>query len=101
MSYARTFNRQFSLLAADERINVWHFSIYMALFHKWALNDFKNPFSISRREILSQTHIGSFMTYHKCISQLVSYGYIVYKPSYNPLTGSFVELVIKPYKTPQ
>lgn len=81
-------------MASDQRINVWHFSVYMSLFHKWMLNDLINPVSISRREIMQQTHIGSIVTYHKCIRQLQEYGYIIYKPSYNPFIGSYVSLLV-------
>jgi hypothetical protein len=89
-----TFNEVFNIMAADQRINVWHFSIYMSLFHKWLLNGGVNPISISRRQIMEQTHIGSIVTYHKCIRQLKDYGYIIYEPSYNPFIGSYVSLLV-------
>jgi hypothetical protein len=88
------FNKVFRVLAADQRINVWHFSIYMSLFHQWLLNGLVNPISISRRQIMEQTHIGSIVTYHKCIRQLKDYGYIIYEPSYNPAIGSYVSLLM-------
>ncbi|WP_255486947.1 hypothetical protein [Mucilaginibacter sp. SP1R1] len=80
-------------MAADQRISVWHFSIYMCLFHIWLLNGRVNPVSISRRQIMKQAHIGSIVTYHKCIRQLKDYGYIIYEPSYNPFIGSYVSLL--------
>jgi hypothetical protein len=88
------FNEVFRILAADQRINVWHFSIYMSLLHEWLLNEGVNPVSISRKRIMEQTHIGSIVTYHKCIRQLKDYGYIIYVPSYNPFIGSYVSLLV-------
>ena len=88
------FHQLFRVMAADHRINVWHFSIYMSLFHKWSVNGYKNPVAISRREIMGQTHIGSIVTYHKCIRQLCEYGYINYNPSYNPFIGSYISLLV-------
>ncbi|MFD2871945.1 hypothetical protein ACFS5N_05665 [Mucilaginibacter ximonensis] len=88
------FHELFRLLAADKRITVWHFAIYMSLFRKWALNGLQNPVSVSRSEIMSQTHIGSIVTYHKCIRQLRDFGYLIYEPSYNPFIGSYVSLLV-------
>ena len=36
--------------------------------------------------------IGSANTYTKCLKQLDHWGYIEYKPSYNPMRGSLVNL---------
>lgn len=88
------FNEVFRVLAADQRINVWHFSIYTSLIHQWMLNGLVNPISISRRQIMEQTHIRSIVTYHKCIRQLKDFGYITYEPSYNPFIGSYVTLLV-------
>ncbi|MDP9077736.1 MAG: hypothetical protein M3O71_09965 [Bacteroidota bacterium] len=90
------FNEVFRAMAADQRITVWHFSIYMSLLNKWLLNGLVNPVSISRRQIMEQTHIGSIVTYHKCIRQLRDFGYITYQPSYNPFIGSYISLLVPP-----
>ncbi len=94
MNNQHVFFTVFRVLAADQRISVWHFSIYMSFFHKWLANGFVNPIAISRKEIMGQTHIGSIVTYHKCIRQLREFGYIIYKPSYNPFVGSYVSLLV-------
>ncbi len=88
------FSNLFGVLAGDQRINVWHFSIYMSLFHRWLANGRINPVSISRSEIMRQTHIRSIVTYHKCVRQLRDFGYIVYEPSYNPFIGSYIRLLV-------
>lgn len=41
-------------------------------------------FPISRKNIMQPSKIGAIVTYHKCISELQEYGYIIYKPTYNP-----------------
>ena len=94
MNSQLVFNEMFRIMAADQRISVWHFSIYMSLFHKWLLNGLVNPLSISRRQIMEQTHIRSIVTYHKCIRQLQDFGYIRYEPSYNPFIGSYISLLL-------
>ena len=77
-------------LCWDERINVWHISIYTAILQLWYGRDFTNPVSITRRKVMELAHIGSIATYHKCIKELEQYGYIKYEPSYHPLLGSQV-----------
>src|SRR5690606_22282479 len=67
-----------------------HISLYIALFQFWNFNRFKNPISISRDEIMRISKIASKATYHKCLKNLHSLGYIDYQPSYNPFKGSQV-----------
>ena len=38
--------------------------------------------------------IGGYATYHKCIKDFHTYGYIEYIPSYHPALGSLVYLNI-------
>lgn len=67
----------------DKRLTVWHFSIYMTLVLLWHKNQLANPFPISRKSVMELSHVHSFATYHKCIKQLVMFGYIKYNPSYS------------------
>jgi hypothetical protein len=64
----------------------------MSLFQFWNCNRFKNPISISRDEVMRISKISSKATYHKCLKNLHSLGYINYEPSYNPFKGSHVYL---------
>lgn len=48
--------------------------------------------SVSRRQLMGLSHIDSIVTYHKCMKQLVSYGYAEYVPLYNPFIGSGILL---------
>ncbi|MFN8258051.1 MAG: hypothetical protein U0W24_20345 [Bacteroidales bacterium] len=64
----------------------------MALFQLWNLNHFENPVSIWRNHVLQLSKIGSFNTYHKCLHDLHSFGYIKYEPSHNQFKGSLVHL---------
>jgi hypothetical protein len=77
----------------DNRVNVLHISIYAALIHLWYKGDMKNPVSISRRRVMELAKINAYATYHKCINELQSLGYIQYFPSYHPAIGSLVKLI--------
>jgi hypothetical protein len=78
----------------DERITVWHISIYAALAYCWEVDGCRSPISISRREIMQLSHIWSLPTYHKYMRELVQLEFIKYLPSYNPYLGSLVWLNI-------
>lgn len=79
-----------SALSKDERISVWHIDLYMAIVLLWNKNDFLNPIPVSRRKLMKLSHLGSIVTYHKCIKELKDFGYIEYLPSYHPGNGSLI-----------
>jgi hypothetical protein len=80
-------------LVSDQRITVWHISLYVALMHKLKESSFKNPVSITRAEVMKLAHIGGVATYHKYIKELHDFGYIKYSPSYDPSRGSTVYFI--------
>jgi hypothetical protein len=85
-----SFNSVFTQLSTDDRVTVWHVSIYMAIFFRWRKNAYKNPIPITRREIMRLAHIRSVATYHKCMKQLQEFGYLEYFPSFHPAVGSHI-----------
>ena len=89
------FSTAFSQLSNDDRVTVWHMSVYMAIFFMSRSNGYNNPVLVTRREIMSLAHIGSIATYHKCIKQLTEFGYLKYLPSYDPSLGSQIYLNAK------
>lgn len=92
MNYIKHLTGFFEKVAIDKTLNPTHVSLYIALFQFWNCNRFKNPISISRDEIMRISKISSKATYHKCLKNLHSLGYINYQPSYNPFKGSHVIL---------
>jgi hypothetical protein len=92
MNYIKHLTGFFEKVAVDKTLNPTHVSLYVALFQFWNCNRFKNPISISRDEVMRISKISSKATYHKCLKNLHSLGYINYEPSYNPFKGSHVYL---------
>jgi len=92
MNYIKHLTGFFEKVAIDKTLNPTHVSLYIALFQFWNCNRFKNPISISRDEVMRISKISSKATYHKCLKNLHSLGYINYEPSYNPFKGSHVFL---------
>lgn len=88
MNYIKHLTGFYEKVIQDSSLNPSHISLYLALFQFWNFNRFKNPISISRDEIMRISKINSKATYHKCLKNLHSLGYIDYQPSYNPFKGS-------------
>jgi len=79
-------------MVEDNSIYSTHISLYNALFQIWNECGFDTELSINRNDVMKLSKIGSANTYTKCLKQLDKLGYIKYKPSYNPLVGSKVEI---------
>ena len=86
---------QFLIRAADDsRLLPSHLSLFMAIFY---YSEEKKPgalFSINRKKLMRFSRIRSIVTYHKCMRELVAYGYIVYQPSFDPYRASLVSMII-------
>lgn len=92
MNYIKHLAGFFERVAIDERLNPTHVSMYVSLFQFWNASRFQNPISISRNELMKVSKIRAKATYHKCMKELNDFGYLQYKPSYNPFKGSLVYL---------
>ncbi|RAJ80126.1 hypothetical protein CLV59_105233 [Chitinophaga dinghuensis] len=82
----------FEAVKNDNRIGSTHLSLYLALFQLWNQNDFEDPVSIHRPEVLELAKI-SRSTYHRCMRDLNDHGYVKYIASYHPILGSIVYMV--------
>ncbi len=85
-------------LASDIRLKPTHISLCLALSHAWVRSDFQNFFQISRRKVMAASRIQSRATYHKVMRDLQAFGYLKYAPSYHPVKGSSVRLVIPDFE---
>ncbi len=92
VNYIKHLEAWSDMICCDNRLTPYHISLYYAMFHQWNLAKFRNPISICRSELMLACKIGSANTYTKCLKQLDHWGYIEYKPSYNPMRGSLVNL---------
>lgn len=70
-----------------------HLSLYSAILvcHYSAAG--ANPFRVSRRELMEHASIRSYMTYHKCMTDLIDNGIVAYEPSYHPTVASRITLL--------
>lgn len=82
-------------MANDNRLNTSHISLCFALIVCWNRQGHKLPFKISRRVLMGYGKIASISTYHICIKDLTTFGFIRYAPSYDCHQGTLVTLLIK------
>jgi len=104
MNYIRHLNAFFSLVRNDERLACSHVSLYLALFQYWNYNRFQNPFPVYRQNLMKLSKIGSKNTYHKCLKELHSIGYVHCNPPlsrFKPVTVSVVRLDLRDEQTNQ
>ena len=92
MSEIKQLARFLQSAAEDARLRPSHISLYMALFLQWDSNGCRNPVFVNRNEIMHASKILGRSTYQRCMKQLVSYGYISYKTSFNRFEASQVYL---------
>jgi replication initiation and membrane attachment protein DnaB len=93
MDQLKELTNFYSAIKNDNRIGTTHISLYMALFQFYNLNRLENPIHITRTAVMEVAKISGLATYHKCMRDLVEYGYIQYEPSYNPSISSLVYLL--------
>lgn len=82
-------------LSMDERITVWHLGTMMGIIQLAVVEKPEAAIYISRSKVMALGHINNIVTYHKCIKELVEFGYIAYTPSYHPGVRTIVKLLIK------
>ena len=93
MEQVKELTNFYSAIKSDPRIWTTHISLYMALFQFYNLNRLENPIQITRTAVMEVAKISGLATYHKCMKDLVEFGYIQYEPSYNPAISSQVHLL--------
>lgn len=82
-------------IASNRGILTSHISLYIAMIRIQELQGYKNPFRITRRELMQTSAIRSFATYHKCLQELIHWGYIAYKPSYDTYKASQITFLFQ------
>jgi hypothetical protein len=81
-----------SIYMDDSRLNVWHLAILVAILNLGYRQGQGQRIKVSRRKIMTLSHINTIPTYHKYFKQLQDLGYIKYSASYHPDYRSEVEL---------
>ncbi len=79
-------------ISDDERLNVWHIAIAVAIIQLAIAQDEKNKIRVTRCKLMKKSHIKTIPTYHKYFKELQRFGYTRYTPSYHPGGKSYIEI---------
>ena len=82
------FTTYFERVTGDDRLLPSHIGLIMALFYYHDAVSSFDFFHASRSRLMRFSRIRSITTYHKCLSELVAYGYLEYLPSWHPTNAS-------------
>ncbi|RYZ63108.1 MAG: hypothetical protein EOO14_00260 [Chitinophagaceae bacterium] len=85
----------YQAILLDSRIGITHISLYVALYQLWEWKGFQKPLRVKRSEVMELAKISSSATYHKCLRQLIEYGFITYYPCSDPARKSEVYFTIR------
>lgn len=88
-----THHKNVFISMMNDDISCIDMSIYNALFLIWNRCDFDTELSINRNDVMKLAKVGNANTYTKSLRTLSGKGYIIYKPSNNPLLGSKVTII--------
>ncbi len=75
----------------DHRMGPLHVALYMAVFQEWCIVEGKSPVQVTQARLREVAKVGR-TTYHKCMRELQTYGYIKYIPSMSAVVGHLVYL---------
>jgi hypothetical protein len=95
MDKLQKLTQYISKVVADDRLKPIHIAMAFALCDVWIIEQFQQPYRVSRRVLMQASKIRSKATYHKVIRELQTFGYLKYNPSYHPINASKVVLVMK------
>jgi len=80
-------------ISKDNRLNVWHIALLLALIQLSYRQKEGRVFHASRSKIMLLSHVNTLPTYHKYFKELQELGYIRYTPSYHPGYRSLIEFL--------
>ena len=81
-------------VAKDNRLLPSHIGLFMAMFYYHQKQHLGDYFHSSRKKLMYFSRIKSIATYHKCLSDLILYGYVDYIPSWHPTKASRFRFII-------
>ncbi|MBK8516099.1 MAG: hypothetical protein IPL55_07355 [Saprospiraceae bacterium] len=81
INYFRHQDQFYEIVKSVDSINFTHIALYQALFRRWNLNFFNNPFHTDRETLMAMSGIKSKSAYYKVLRELESFDLLRYYPS--------------------
>jgi len=88
VNYFRHQDQFYEIVRSVDSINYTHIAMYQALFRRWNLNYFINPFHTDRETLMAMSGIKSKSAFYKVLRELEKFDLIRYFPSTSVYTKS-------------
>ena len=81
INYFRHQDQFYEIVKSVDAINYTHIALYQALFRRWNIHFFNNPFHIDRETLMAMSGIKSKSAFYKVLRELESFDLLRYYPS--------------------
>lgn len=81
INYFRHQDQFYEIVKSVDAINYTHIALYQALFRKWNIHFFNNPFHTDRETLMAMSGIKSKSAFYKVLRELESFDLLRYYPS--------------------
>jgi len=88
VNYFRHQDQFYEIVRSVDSINYTHIALYQALFRRWNLNYFINPFQTDRETLMAMSGIKSKSAFYKVLRELEKFDLLRYFPSTSVYTRS-------------
>jgi hypothetical protein len=78
----------------DDRLLPTHLALFTAMHHLLKKAGSEISVRVTRKNIMRLAKIKSISTYHRCVNELVTFNYIIYRPSFDHHLGTLVTFKI-------
>ena len=81
INYFRHQDQFYEIVKSVDAINYTHIALYQALFRRWNIHFFNNPFHTDRETLMAMSGIKSKSAFYKVLRELESFDLLRYYPS--------------------
>lgn len=93
MNYIIHLNAFLNMAAKEKWIGVYHYALYMTLFHIWNKTGFSKTFTVKRNDGMKAAKISSKTTYYRCLKELEAAKLLKYFTGDSPFTPAKIEMI--------
>jgi hypothetical protein len=93
MNYIIHLNAFLDKASKEQWVVVYHYALYMALFHIWNKTGFRKTFRVKRNDAMKAAKIFSKTTYYRCLKELEAAHLLKYYAGNSPFTPAEIEMI--------
>lgn len=77
-------------IEADSRLSPSHLGLIMGILYRGTPVAGASGMIVSRRKLMAFAKLKATSSYHRCMKQLIAFGYFTYHPSYDPKSATII-----------